>query len=76
MRVQKAVVAAVALLIAVPALAQDRRNEETERISRKFKIGAAGRLGLANISGDIVVTAGAGDEVTLEVGRASCRERV
>ena len=66
MRVQKAVAAAVALFIAVPALAQDRRNEETERISRRFKIGAAGRLGLANISGDIVVTAGAGDEVTLE----------
>ncbi len=63
----ESVVAAVALLIALPAVAQDRRgDEQTERISRKFKIGATGRLALANISGDIVVTAGAGDEVTLE----------
>jgi DUF4097 and DUF4098 domain-containing protein YvlB len=75
MRVQKLTVAAAALLIALPALdpprarafAQDRGGaEETERISRKFKIGAAGRLALANVSGDIVVTAGSGDEVTLE----------
>ncbi len=67
MRVQKVVVVAVALLVALPAFAQDRRgNEETERVSRKFKIGAAGRLALSNISGNIVVMAGAGDEVALE----------
>ena len=67
MRVQKVVVVAVALLVALPAFAQDRRgNEETERVSRKFKIGATGRLALSNISGNIVVMAGSGDEVTLE----------
>ena len=66
MRVQKVVVAAVALLIALPAFAQDRGNDETERISRKFRIGATGRLSLSNISGDIVLTAGSGDEVTME----------
>jgi DUF4097 and DUF4098 domain-containing protein YvlB len=67
MRVQKVVVLAVALFIALPAFAQDRRGgEETERISRKFKVGTAGRLTLANISGDIVLTAGSGDEMTLE----------
>jgi DUF4097 and DUF4098 domain-containing protein YvlB len=67
MRVQNIVVAVVVLLIALPAAAQDRRgNEETERMSRKFKIGATGRMALANISGDIVLTAGSGDEVALE----------
>jgi hypothetical protein len=67
MRVQKVVVAAVALLIALPAFAQDRRGDgESERISRKFRIGATGRLTLSNISGDIVLTAGSGDEVTME----------
>jgi DUF4097 and DUF4098 domain-containing protein YvlB len=66
MRVQKVVVAAAALLVALPAFAQDRRGEETERISRQFKIGANGRLTLANISGEIVLTAGSGDQVTLE----------
>ena len=66
MRVQKLMIAAVALLVALPAFGQDRRGEETERISRQFKIGANGRLTLANISGEIVLTAGSGDEVTLE----------
>ena len=67
MCVQKVVVAAVALLIALPAVAQDRRGDgESERISRKFKIGATGRLTLSNISGDIVLTAGSGDEMTME----------
>jgi DUF4097 and DUF4098 domain-containing protein YvlB len=67
MRVQKVVVMAVALFVALPAFAQDRRGgEETERVSRKFTIGAAGRLTLSNISGDIVLTAGAGEEMTME----------
>jgi DUF4097 and DUF4098 domain-containing protein YvlB len=66
MRVQKAIVAAAALLVALPVLAQERRGEETERLSRQFKIGANGRLTLSNISGEIVLTAGSGDEVTLE----------
>lgn len=66
MRVQKLLIAAVALLVALPAFAQDRRGEETERLSRQFKIGANGRLTLSNISGEIVLTAGSGDEVTLE----------
>jgi DUF4097 and DUF4098 domain-containing protein YvlB len=66
MRVQKVIVAAAALLVALPAFAQDRRGDETERISRQFKIGATGRLTLSNISGEIVLTAGSGDEVTLE----------
>ena len=76
MRVQKLWIAAVALLIALPAVAQDRRgDEQTERISRKFKIGATGRLALSNISGDIAVTAGSGDEVTLEAVKRTRGDR-
>jgi DUF4097 and DUF4098 domain-containing protein YvlB len=66
MGMQRVVVAALALLVAVPAAAQDRSREETERVSRRFKIGATGRLALANISGNIVVTAGSGDEAAFE----------
>jgi DUF4097 and DUF4098 domain-containing protein YvlB len=47
---------------------QGRANgaEQTERFSRKVKIGRDGRVSLANIAGDIVVTAGSGDEVSIE----------
>jgi DUF4097 and DUF4098 domain-containing protein YvlB len=47
---------------------QGRNNgpEQTERFSRKVKIGRDGRFSLANISGDIVVTGGGGDEVSIE----------
>jgi DUF4097 and DUF4098 domain-containing protein YvlB len=51
-----------------PGPYQGRNNgpEQTERFSRKVKIGRDGRFSLANISGDIVVTAGSGDEVSIE----------
>ena len=45
---------------------RDRGPEQTERFSRKVKIGRDGRVSIANISGDIVVTSGAGDEVSIE----------
>jgi DUF4097 and DUF4098 domain-containing protein YvlB len=53
------------------------RIEQVERISKTSKIGASGQLELANISGDIVVTAGAGDEVKIEAvkrGRGATEE--
>ena len=51
-----------------PGAYQGRNNgpEQTERFSRKVKIGRDGRFSLNNISGDIVVTAGSGDEVSIE----------
>ena len=62
-----AVAAVLLLLVAVPAGAQDRRGpEESERISRKVRIGGNGRFTLANISGDVVVSSGSGDEVSIE----------
>jgi DUF4097 and DUF4098 domain-containing protein YvlB len=51
-----------------PGSYQGRNNgpEQTERFSRKVKIGRDGRFSLSNIAGDIVVTAGGGDEVSIE----------
>jgi DUF4097 and DUF4098 domain-containing protein YvlB len=40
--------------------------EQTERFSRKVRIGRDGRVSISNISGDIVVTGGSGDEVSIE----------
>jgi Putative adhesin len=45
---------------------RDRGPEQTERFSRKAKIGRDGRVSVSNISGDIVVSAGSGDEVSIE----------
>jgi DUF4097 and DUF4098 domain-containing protein YvlB len=51
-----------------PGAYQGRNNgpEQTERFSRKVKIGRDGRFTLQNISGDITVTAGSGDEVSID----------
>ena len=51
-----------------PGAYQGRNNgpEQTERFSRKVKIGRDGRFSLNNIAGDIVVSAGSGDEVSIE----------
>ena len=51
-----------------PGAYQGRNNgpEQTERFSRKLKIGRDGRFSLNNISGEIVVSAGSGDEVSIE----------
>ena len=51
-----------------PGAYQGRNNgpEQTERFSRKVKIGRDGRFTLSNISGDITVTTGSGDEVSID----------
>ncbi len=48
---------------------RNRGPEQTEHFSRKIKIGRDGRVSIANIAGDIVVTGvtgGSGDEVSIE----------
>ncbi|MBZ5557399.1 MAG: DUF4097 domain-containing protein [Acidobacteriia bacterium] len=49
--------------------------EQTERFSRKVKIGRDGRVSLANIAGDIVVTGGSGDEVSIEAVKRTRGDR-
>jgi DUF4097 and DUF4098 domain-containing protein YvlB len=47
---------------------QGRNNgpEQTERFSRKVRVGRDGRVSVSNIAGDIVVTTGGSDEVSIE----------
>jgi DUF4097 and DUF4098 domain-containing protein YvlB len=45
---------------------RNRGPEQTEHFSRKIKMGRDGRVSIANIAGDIVVTGGSGDEVSIE----------
>jgi len=45
---------------------RNRGPEQTEHFSRKIKIGRDGRVTVANIAGDVVVTGGSGDEVSIE----------
>lgn len=45
---------------------RDRGGEQTERFSRRVRIGRDGRLSISNISGDITVTGGGGEEVSIE----------
>jgi len=54
---------------------RDRGPEQTERFSRKAKLGRDGRISIANISGDIVVTAGSGDEVSVEAVKRTHGDR-
>jgi DUF4097 and DUF4098 domain-containing protein YvlB len=50
-----------------PGAYQGRNGpEQTERFSRKVKIGRDGRFSLNNIAGEIIVSAGSGDEVSIE----------
>jgi len=45
---------------------RDRGAEQNERFTRKVRLGRDGRVSIQNISGDITVTAGSGDEVSIE----------
>ena len=41
-------------------------SEQTEHVTRTFKVGHAGSLYLVNVSGDVVIKAVAGDEITMD----------
>ena len=45
---------------------RDRGPEQTERFSRKLRLGRDGRVTIENIAGSITVTGGSGDEVSIE----------
>jgi DUF4097 and DUF4098 domain-containing protein YvlB len=49
--------------------------QETEKFSKTFKVGRTGSLELSNISGDITITAGPGDEIVVNaVKRVRARD--
>ncbi|HSC26582.1 MAG TPA: DUF4097 family beta strand repeat-containing protein [Vicinamibacterales bacterium] len=45
----------------------EQREEQTERFTRTLRIGAAGEVDVSNVAGDIVVSRGGGENVTIEV---------
>jgi DUF4097 and DUF4098 domain-containing protein YvlB len=62
----------VACLLAasVPGAAQ-----QTERFTRKVKLGQNGRVNVTNVAGDIMVTAGSGEEVSIEAVKGTRGDR-
>src|SRR5216683_6512754 len=58
------------LAVSVPAAAQ-----QTERFTRKMKLGQNGRVIVTNVAGDIMVTAGPGDEVSIEAVKRTSSDR-
>jgi DUF4097 and DUF4098 domain-containing protein YvlB len=46
---------------------RDQRDEQTERTTRTLRIGPNGELDVANISGDVNLTRGSGQDATVEI---------
>ncbi|PYR19105.1 MAG: hypothetical protein DMF94_17390 [Acidobacteria bacterium] len=49
--------------------------EQTERFSRKVKVGRDARVSIDNVAGNIVVTGGSGDEVSIEAVKRTRGDR-
>lgn len=54
---------------------RDTGPEQTDRFSGKYRIGRDGRVSIQNISGDITVTGGSGDDVSVEAIKRTRRDR-
>jgi DUF4097 and DUF4098 domain-containing protein YvlB len=54
---------------------QGRGPEQSERFSKKVRVGRDGRVNISNISGDITVTGGSGDEVSVEAVKRTRGDR-
>ena len=50
---------------------QRGREEQTERFTKSLRIGEAGEIDITNIAGDIVITRGGGNDVSIEVIKTS-----
>jgi DUF4097 and DUF4098 domain-containing protein YvlB len=54
---------------------RNRGPEQTDRFSRRVRIGRDGRFAISNISGDITITGGSGDEVSIEAVKRTRGDR-
>lgn len=74
---RKAAAAQFAAIKEAPRAYQGRSAgpEQTERFSRKIRLGRDGRVSVSNISGDIVVSAGSGDELSIEAVKRTRGDR-
>ena len=63
--------------LALPTTYQGRYRgpEQTERFSRKIRVGRDGRVSVGNIAGDITVTGGSGDEVSIDAIKRTRADR-
>ena len=64
-------IATVFAALAAPAAAQRDTREQVDRSTRTLKVGANGEVQLANVAGDIVVTRGGGNEVSVEIVKSA-----
>jgi hypothetical protein len=54
---------------------RDRGPEQTERFSRKVRVERDGRVSIQNIAGEITVTGGSGDEMSIEAVKRTRGDR-
>src|SRR5438105_2494807 len=57
--------------LTTPYQGRNRGSEQTDRVSRKIKLSRNGSVSVSNVSGEIIVTAGSGDEVSIEAVKRS-----
>jgi DUF4097 and DUF4098 domain-containing protein YvlB len=50
-----------------------RAPDDTDRLSRKVRVGRDGRVSISNVSGEIVVSASSGDEVSIDAIKRGSR---
>ena len=55
---------------------RNRGPEQSDRFSRRIRIGRDGRFSISNVSGDITITGGGGDEVSIEAVKHARGSRV
>ena len=54
--------------LTTPYQGRNRGPEQTDRVSRKIKLSRNGSVSVSNVSGEIIVTGGSGDEVAVRRG--------
>jgi DUF4097 and DUF4098 domain-containing protein YvlB len=54
---------------------RDAGNQETERFSRRIRLGASGRFSIDNVSGEIAIAGGSGDEVSIDAVKRTRGDR-
>src|SRR5689334_20015233 len=64
------------LVLAGPAVAQDRGQRDTETVDKTLTMPAGGTLRLKTFSGRVKITGGSGDQVVIHAVRRATRDRL
>ena len=73
---QRAFIILLAALAASPGLGARTIGPSMTEFHQMYNLSRTGRVLIHNLYGDVRITAWDRDEVLVEIGRASCRERV